>query len=105
MQKFPSYTPDGRFEKIVFDELAYAIKNSLVYSEFLKRIEHDLNSLAVPCLILTPLNFLNVNGIKTDLSLSPNIKIFKTENYSIEKIKTKGKNHHWKSTLKKQFMR
>lgn len=85
VQKFPKYTPDGRYEKIVFDELEYAIKNQLNYDNFLKRIEKSLGALSVPCLILVPLNYLRDDDIETNLTLSDNIRLFKTDKTQIEK--------------------
>lgn len=101
VQKFPKYTPDGRYEKIVFDELDYAVKNQPDYDNFLKRIENSLELLSVPCLILVPLNFLNDDDIATDLTFSNNIRLFKTDKPQIEKglLKTKSK----KSCLEEYF--
>ena len=55
----PHYTPDGRFEKILFEQLKDAVHNGYTYDGFFKNIERELNQLVVPCLILIPLNFMN----------------------------------------------
>lgn len=103
VQKFPKYTPDGRYEKIVFAELEYAIKNQLNYDSFLKRIENSLKALSVPCLILVPLNYLNDYDIATNLTLSNNIRLFKTDKPQIGKSHFKTANK--KSALEEYFER
>lgn len=100
VKKFPQYTPDGRYEQIVFDELEFAFENRLDYESFLKRIEMRLKNLIVPCMILIPLNFLNDNDIQSDLILSDNIRLFKT---SIYKAVNKTIKTNKKTVLEKYF--
>ena len=87
----PHYTPDGRFEKILFEQLKDAVHNGYTYDGFFKNIERELNQLVVPCLILIPLNFMNNDDIDKDLILSDNIRLFKTDMPQMERHFFKAK--------------
>lgn len=107
----PHYTPDGRFEKILFEQLKDAVHNGYTYDGFFKNIERELNQLVVPCLILIPLNFMNNDDIDKDLILSDNIRLFKTDMPQMErhffkakKIRTALEKYYEKTTYSK-FLR
>lgn len=107
----PHYTPDGRFEKILFEQLKDAVHNGYTYDGLFKNIERELNQLVVPCLILIPLNFMNNDDIDKDLILSDNIRLFKTDMPQMErhffkakKIRTALEKYYEKTTYSK-FLR
>ncbi|MDE6504825.1 MAG: hypothetical protein K2L42_03040 [Clostridia bacterium] len=79
IEKFSNHTFDGRFEKILFDELNNSVKNGYTYFEFFNAIKTELEKLSVPCIILIPLNFIDDSKIQNDISLSQNIMLFKTD--------------------------
>lgn len=59
IQQYAIYTFDGRFEKILFDELKNSIKYGRNYNQFFSAIREQLKALIVPCIIIIPLNFIN----------------------------------------------
>lgn len=77
--RFKNYTFDGRLQDIFFKGLQTFNSNDTRYGQFLRYIEEELNKLVVPCIILIPLNFLNNDMLESNLTLTENIKIFKTE--------------------------
>ena len=79
VEKFSKFTFDGRFEKILFEQLAKSYKQDLSYSEFLCAVKAQLEKLSVPCIIIIPLNFLDNSKLKHDIKLSDNLVLFKTE--------------------------
>ena len=79
VEKFTEYTFDGRFEKIVFDELNKSVKYRSSYKAFLSAVHSELKKLVVPCIIIIPLNFLDNRQLTENISISENIKLFKTD--------------------------
>ncbi|MBQ2710394.1 MAG: hypothetical protein IJF66_00420, partial [Clostridia bacterium] len=67
VEKFSKFTFDGRFEKILFEQLAKSYKQDLSYSEFLCAVKAQLEKLSVPCIIIIPLNFLDNSKLKHDI--------------------------------------
>lgn len=79
VEKFTEYTFDGRFEKIVFDELNKSVKYRWCYETFLSAVHSELKKLVVPCIIIIPLNFLDNKQLTNNINISENIKLFKTD--------------------------
>ena len=96
--KFKNYTYDGKAQDLIFKGLKKFSPLATKYGQFLKYLEVEFDKLVVPCIILIPLNFLNDNVLKSDLSLTDNIKLFKTEKANtVQKLKISKK----KSALEK----
>lgn len=83
IQQYANYTFDGRFEKILFDELKNSIKYGRNYNQFFSAIREQLKALIVPCIIIIPLNFINDAKISRDIKISDRITLFKTDNPKI----------------------
>ena len=79
IQQYSNYTFDGRFEKLLFDELKKSIKFGRNYNQFFSAIREGLKALIVPCIIIIPLNFINDAKISHDMKISDNITLFKTD--------------------------
>lgn len=79
IEKYSEYTFDGRFEKIVFDELNKGVKYRSSYETFLSAVHSELKKLVVPCIIIIPLNFLDNRQLTKNISISENIKLFKAD--------------------------
>ncbi len=79
MEKYNNYTYDGRFQEILFDELNHSIVNGWSYKEFFKAVKLGLDGLCVPCVITIPLNCIDDSKIESNIKLSENILLFKTE--------------------------
>lgn len=90
--KFKNYTYDGKAQDLIFKGLKKFSPLATKYGQFLKYLEVEFDKLVVPCIILIPLNFLNDNVLKSDLSLTDNIKLFKTEKANtVQKLKISKK--------------
>lgn len=79
LQQYSNYTFDGRFEKLLFDELKKSIKYRRNYNQFFSVMREGLKALMVPCIIIIPLNFINDKKISCDKKLSEKITLFKTD--------------------------
>ena len=96
---FKNYTFDGRVQDLIFKGLK-SFSKSNTYCHFLNYLEKGLDKLVVPCIILIPLNFLKDEVLKSDLILTDNIKLFKTEKVNtVEKLRVSKK----KSALEKHI--
>ena len=96
--EFRNYTFDGRVQDLIFKGLKEFSKSDIKYIQFLNYLEKELDKLVVPCIILIPLNFFDDKVLKTDLSISDNMKLFKTEKANtVPKLKALKK----KSALEK----
>ena len=98
MEKYNNYTYDGRFQEILFDELNHSIVNGWSYKEFFKAVKLGLDGLCVPCVITIPLNCIDDSKIESNIKLSENILLFKTEKQFAGHKKQKLR---WKNILKK----
>lgn len=79
IQQYSNYTFDGRFEKLLFDELKISIRHRKSYQQFFTAIREGLKKLVVPCVIIIPLNYINNAKIFKDTKISENITLFKTD--------------------------
>ena len=52
IQQYSNYTFDGRFEKLLFDELKISIGHRRSYQQFFTAIREGLKKLMVPCVII-----------------------------------------------------
>ena len=102
--KFKNYTYDGRAQDLIFKGLKKFSPLATKYGQFLKYLEVEFDKLVVPCIILIPLNFLNDAVLKSDLYITDNIKLFKTEKVNtVKKLKISKKKsaleNHVESTI------
>ena len=79
IQQYSYYTFDGRFEKLLFDELKISIENRRNYNQFFSAMREGLKKLVVPCVIIIPLNYINNAKILKNTKISENITLFKTD--------------------------
>ena len=79
IKTFPTYTFNGRFETLLFDKLKESIKYDCSYQDFVQELKLGFEKLSEPCIIILPLNYLNNSSISSNIYLSKDVALFKTE--------------------------